>query len=91
MEGQKRFHITITDNWTGETYHDKDTQSIIGAYADDDGVFRISMLSECNTDTAANTVAAVEQSVAELYGEYPVLLLAVGAIKYGNEENEEDK
>ena len=91
MEGQKRFHITITDNWTGVAYHDDDTQSIIGSYTDDDGAFRISMLSECDTSIAAHTVAAVEKAVAELYEEYPALLLAVAEIKYESIENKEDK
>lgn len=97
MEKNLKFHITITNNETGETLNDCDTATIIGAYATEGGVQCLGM-TDSDPYTLAETVNGAKDIVKTIYTHHP----AVGALadmlctvrelcEDENEENEEDK
>lgn len=73
MNTQKRFHITLTDNMTGEVYRDQDVDAIIGAiHVDEDktgGLF----LSYCPGIALAQTLDALKTTLKSAYSENPEL------------------
>lgn len=56
----KKFHITITNNETAETFVDIDTSAIVGAI-DEDGTTHLFCLTGCNGLTLAATLAGALQ------------------------------
>ena len=64
-----RFHITITDNKTGEVIRDLDTCAIIGA-VDVDERTGVMVLTECNNlelaATAAGALEAVDKATSDM-------------------------
>ncbi|MBR5865745.1 MAG: hypothetical protein IKY89_05680 [Alistipes sp.] len=60
MESNKmKFHITITDNETGETLHDSDTIAIIGVFHDGEEAHGIGY-TLCNPLRLAHTLRSCE-------------------------------
>lgn len=64
----KKFHITITNNDTGAYILDTDSDAIIGAVEEDDGVHAIASTS-CNIKKYAQTIVAAQAVVNELLKE----------------------
>lgn len=58
----KKFHITITNNETGETCIDIDTKVIIGAINNDEGT-QVLCASQCNAVELSATCAGALQAV----------------------------
>lgn len=86
----KEFHITITDNETGETIHDSDTNAIVGSILDDDGVFVIGQ-THCNGDELLNAVIGAERAIEQLYENNPVLFFLKMMAKKETKEEATDE
>ena len=78
MDKQKPYHITITDNATGEVLNDLDTNCIIGAvHAGEDpdkgnavnGIVKI----KCSPFAIAHTLITVKKIIERLYAKSPEL------------------
>ena len=72
----KNFHITITNNNTGESILDTDSDAIIGAVKNDIGVNAVAF-TNCCTSGYAQTIAAAQAVVNELLKENKKLKLLV--------------
>lgn len=73
MDKQKPFHITITDNETGEVIHDSDVIAILGAlHFGEDNTSGIT-LSNCGVMSLAQAVDTVKKVIEGLYDENPEL------------------
>lgn len=69
-----KFHLTITDNETGETLHDGDAAAIIGGVYEED--HNAAMLySNCSALEMAQTLARAEDAVQKTYEDHPELRL----------------
>jgi len=84
MEKEKMpFHLTITDNETGETLRDLDFDVIIGAVhlsqGENTGIF----VANSSTMAQAETIAAAETTVARTLKKHPMLCLAKGIVDAG--------
>ena len=66
----KKFHITITDNETGEVLVDQDTSAIIGALDNDESTRNIAYTC-CNTIDLAATAAGAKQAANKSARELP--------------------
>lgn len=75
MEEKKmKFHITITDNETGETLKDRDACCIIGAC--NVGEYTEGMaLVHCSAPDLANAINGAEKSINHMKSEHPELEL----------------
>lgn len=58
----KRFHITITDNETGETIYDTDTTAIIGGFENGDKTNTL-VFTDCDFVDIACTLTAAKQAI----------------------------
>lgn len=72
----KKFHITITNNDTGEAIHDHDTNAIIGAVALDETVRGIT-LANCTAVEMANTISAAQKTIERAINGHTSLFLAL--------------
>ena len=70
------FHLTITDNETGETVRDLDFDAIIGAVHLSEAMSGGLILSHCSTLALAETVSSAERVVERTLKEDPMLCLA---------------
>ena len=64
----KKFHITITNNNTGESILDTNSDAIIGAVEEDDGVDAMAFTS-CDIKIYAQTIAIAQKVVNKLLKE----------------------
>ena len=76
----EKWHITITDNETGEKQVDIDTSAIIAGMDDNDGT-RCVYMTHCNVLTHAATICVVQKMIEARKAENPILatLVACGA------------
>lgn len=81
MEEKKAFHITITNNETGETLHDCDTNCIIGAFNQGASAACIGAASDVTGEDLANTIVGVEEVVQDFKNDDPILAIAVELLK----------
>ena len=91
-EKKLRYHITITDNWTGETVDDQDFNIFIGGIGyEESGSARV--LSECNAFDYAFAVMRAEEAIREAYEDHPELKMLVAGLSKMEEkiDNEEEK
>lgn len=75
MEDKKmKFHITITDNETGETLKDSDACCIIGAF--NQGEYTAGMaITCCTAPDLAITINGAEDAINHIKSEHPELEL----------------
>lgn len=89
MEDEKMpFHLTITDNRTGETVRDLDFDCLIGAVHLSEKQAGGLYITSCSTATIAATVVATESTLDHVQQLDPTLRLAkllVGATLDGSE------
>ena len=87
-----RFHITITDNETGETHLDSDSPVIIGGIGDEKGVNEL-VLAACDPATLAQAALYAENAAKSVYEEDKFIrhIMELGKIieAKNQEENEE--
>ena len=84
------FHITITNNKTGETLHDADVCAIIGAFNDGARTGCV-CLTSCDAFDIAHTIDGVEDVIQNVYNDHPEIRLFVEMLAKMTQENEEDK
>lgn len=75
MENKKmKFHITVTDNETGETLKDSDACCIIGACTEGEHT-EVLVAIHCTATDLANAINSTEEAVAHVKREHPELEL----------------
>lgn len=87
MDAKKSFHITITDNETGEVFHDVDSDCIIGAVHGDEHTAGIALL-KCGPTEAADTVVAVKSTIKEAKEVHPEIELFEMLHNYAKTQSE---
>ena len=83
MENENKkmpFHLTITDNETGEAECSLDFDCLIGAVHIAEGEARGLLIQRCNNLTKASTVCATEDTLHEIHKKDPLLILAKMAV-----------
>lgn len=73
MSEKKPFHIVITDNETGETLHDYDTDCIIGAASQEKSTVCIGVSRDCTVGDIIETIIGCEEIVKEFEKDDPQL------------------
>lgn len=68
----KKFHITITDNETGETLKEADACAIIGACNEDEHTASI-VLSKCGTMDLLHTLRGASKAIDRCLEDEPLL------------------
>lgn len=61
-----RFHITITNNESGEVLIDQDTKAIIGAFDGDENSTHCMGYTSCNVSELLNTAVTAAQTAYKL-------------------------
>jgi hypothetical protein len=84
------FHITITNNETGETLHDRDVYAIIGAFKEENRTGCVA-LTECNAFEIAATIDGALDAIQHIYDGTPYIKPLVETIQTMPQKNEEDK
>lgn len=75
MSKKKPFHLVITDNETGETLHDDDTDCIIGAANQKESTVCIGTCRDCTVADIIETIIGAEEVVKEFEKDDPRLVL----------------
>lgn len=70
MKTEKRYHITIKDNSTGESLVDIDSNAIIASY-DEDGTTHKTAATHCSPFDLACTIRAAEEVCEDLREQKP--------------------
>lgn len=65
MEERLKFHLTLTDNETGEVIHDGDINAIIGAATNEDRTMLFGQTA-CGLLDLARTIAGAEKATEEI-------------------------
>jgi hypothetical protein len=88
----KKFHIKITNNETGEVLQEADTCAIMGGYTVDDGAVGMA-LTDCSAREHGRAINAAEQTIKHVYQSHPELMFAVmlASAKSTTEEKEVGK
>ena len=80
-ENKMKYHLTITDNETGEVHADYDINAIVGGIlVDRAGTTASIAVTDCKGLELAATIKAAELTVQHLYAEDLVLRLAAKII-----------
>ena len=74
-----RFHITITDNQTGETMIDEDACAIVGGVTVSTGHSKTIGLTACGPFEIAEALVNAEEVVSALYAINPAEIMRVSA------------
>lgn len=85
----KKFHLTITNNETGETVHECDANAIIAALSREETTDSLALV-ECNPFDLAQLLIGLEGVVDELYQEHPELAPLKQMLKTTDKETETD-
>ena len=86
MEKEKmKFHITITNNETGETLCNADAGVIIAAIEEGEGKVRQFAACEGSPVALGSTILSAEELVKNLYNRHPELELLNTIFKCGRE------
>lgn len=75
-EKQKKFHLVITDNETGETHIDCDTKCIIGAFEDGNRSGSLA-IAACNAIELAGSISAARGVIKRVLSEKPKIAALV--------------
>ena len=89
---EKRFHITIKNNETGEILNDIDTSCLIGAIDIGEGNTSIAF-THCNAISLVTTILAAKKAINNIYERNPhikLLEMAYHASENRKEENENE-
>lgn len=96
MEERLKYHITLTDNETGEVIHDGDIEAIIGAFSTETRTAAIAKTS-CSLRGLVATIVAAEDAIEHVIqgDDSGILELLLDLAKLENqmqskEENKED-
>lgn len=90
MEEKKAFHITITDNETGEKVQDYDTNVIIGATDfNDENANCFSLIKHSNSMVVSSVLAAFEDAKAHIFEAHPELNFLVQLVQSLDEKEEQ--
>ena len=76
----KKFHITVTENETGKTYIDTDTDAIIAGVNLDDTVSIVGHIHCTKTDHAF-LIDSLRESLLEQENKDPALAILLGVLK----------
>ena len=71
----KKFHIKITNNETGEVLQEADTCAIMGGYTVDEGAVGMALV-DCSTREHGMAINAAEQAIEHVYQNHPGLRFA---------------
>lgn len=71
-ETKKKYHITVTDNETGETFIDCDTSAIIGAFDKDENDTGSLFALACTGDVTACTIAGTLETLQRVRKKQPL-------------------
>lgn len=85
----KKFHITITDNETGETLKEADACAILGAYRGDEYTASI-VLSQCRTLDLLSTLRGASAAIDRCLEDEPLLRALYEVTKKLSLEKAED-
>ena len=77
-----KFHITITDNETGKTIHESDTNAILAGIHTEEGADAI-VLTDCNIQGLLSTIHSAKAALEQCTENDP-LLAALIALTEGN-------
>lgn len=83
MSDKKKFHITITDNATGEAMTDDDTDATIGAYDHGDAICAMGF-TKCNAVMLVSVINGAQRVITELLDEHPELATLAAHLKSEN-------
>lgn len=86
----KEFHITITNNTTGETLHDTDVCAIVGAFNEGERT-AVVCLTACNAFDIAATINGANKAIQHICADHPELELFAKLLDGRSQENKEDK
>lgn len=87
---KKKFHLTVTDNETGEAIHETDINAMIGAVHLGEGFAQgMCLAGGCNLVELAETVKGAEETLERVYKEDPMLRLLTSLMDGKIEENKE--
>lgn len=89
---KKAFHLTITDNITGEILEDEDIKVFIGGIGYGD-TSSSRTLTGCGPIDYAFAIIAAEDAIKDTYEQHPEIKALVSALSMceGAEENEEEE
>lgn len=69
-----KYHITITNNETGEIVHDYDTNAVIGGFSVEGGAAAIG-LTACPSIITAFTIAAAQTAINKIREDNPKVVM----------------
>lgn len=78
---RKPYHLTITDNRTGEVYRDTDADALIGAIHTDENETGQIFLSECTGVALGQLMVALDTIQKQAHSEIPDLELLSGIVR----------
>lgn len=78
---RKPYHLTITDNITGEVYRDVDIDALIGAMHVDENETGQIFLSECTGVALGQLMIALDTIQKQAHSEVPDLELLIGVVR----------
>ena len=87
---RKGFHITITNNETGETLHDADVCAIVGAFNEGERTAVVG-LTMCNALDIAETINGAKDAIQHICADHPEIDLFAKVLGVKTQENKEDK
>lgn len=90
MDKQKPYHITITDNATGEVLQELDFDALLGAAHVEEGLAATLIVTECDAIALAETTSTLNRVFTKTYKDHPEILLAEGFIHTRTVESAEE-
>lgn len=84
-----KFHITITNNETGETLHDEDACAIIAGVNEGDRTGSI-IMTDCGPEDLVETLNGAENGVMTVYEGHPELRALALYLKVMNKKQSEE-
>ena len=70
----KPFHLTITDNMTGEVLQDLDFDALLGAVHIEEDLSATLKVTDCDAIALAKTTSSLRSVLIKIYKDYPEIL-----------------